>query len=273
MERAHYVGRQVDEGIMQDGDEKQEAVKGTQTLMRALDIMDEVIDGPIRAADLARKLGMSKTTAHRLVQALKSRNYLAVTRDGFALGPKLLQLGVLATEQIDYVRLARPFMELLSERTGFCVFVGKREGDWSRHLDRVTGTQRLRVATAPGDRRPIAETGLGKALLLDETEETWERLYVEARDGKATPAQIQAYVAEMRAHKARGEVLHDSELGDGVRSIAVPIRDARGQICIAISIASAAHYLTDALRPGLAEEVMRSAEQIGAAVGYSGPRR
>ena len=260
---------------MQDGEDRQkdgqEAVKGTQTLMRALDIMDEVIDGPIRAADLARKLGMSKTTAHRLVQALKSRNYLTVTRDGFALGPKLLQLGVLATEQIDYVRVARPFMELLSERTGFCVFVGKREGDWSRHLDRVTGTQRLRVATAPGDRRPITETGLGKALLLDEDEAGWKRLYVERRD-KATPAQIQAFVAEMRGHKARGEVLHDSELGDGVRSIAVPIRDAKGQICIAISVASAAHYLTDELRPSLAEQVMRSAEHVSAAVGYSGPR-
>ena len=57
---------------VQNSEEKQEqGVKGTQTLMRALDIMDEVIDGPIRAADLARKLGMSKTTAHRLVQALR----------------------------------------------------------------------------------------------------------------------------------------------------------------------------------------------------------
>jgi DNA-binding IclR family transcriptional regulator len=259
---------------MADSDEKQEqGVKGTQTLMRALDIMDEVIDGPIRAADLARKLGMSKTTAHRLVQALRSRNYLSVTREGFALGPKLLQLGVLATEQIDYVRVARPFMELLSDRTGFCVFVGKREGEYSRHLDRVTGTQRLRVATAPGDRRPIAETGLGKALLLDEDEANWERLYIEAKGGKPSRAQIDAYLKDMREHKARGTVLHDSELGDGVRSIAVPIRDAKGNICIAISIASAAHYLTDALRPGLAEQVVRAAEQISGAVGYSGPRR
>jgi DNA-binding IclR family transcriptional regulator len=259
---------------MADVEDKQDqGVKGTQTLMRALDIMDEVIDGPIRAADLARKLGMSKTTAHRLVQALKSRSYLSVTRDGFALGPKLLQLGVLATEQIDYVRVARPFMEMLSDKTGFCVFIGKREGDWSRHLDRVTGTQRLRVATAPGDRRPIAETGLGKALLLDEEEATWKQLFAQAKGGKVSAAETAAFIEEMRAHKARGEVLHDSDLGDGVRSIAVPVRDAKGQICVAISIASAAHYLTDDIRPELAEKVMRSAEQISAAVGYAGPRR
>ncbi|TDW67262.1 IclR family transcriptional regulator [Novosphingobium sp. PhB55] len=254
-------------------DDKPEVeVKGTQTLMRALDIMDEVIGGPIRAADLARKLGMSKTTAHRLVQALKSRGYLSVTSDGFGLGPKLLELGVMATEQIDYVRVARPFMEKLSEKTGFCVFVGKREGDWSRHLDRVTGRQRLRVATAPGDRRPIAETGLGKALLLDEDEKVWEDLYREANGGKVSAKAVKEYVALMREHKAHGYVLHDSELGDGVRSIAVPIRDARREICIAISIASAAHYLTDDIVNDLVAAIVATAGQVGEAVGYRAPR-
>ncbi len=257
-------------------DKPEVEVKGTQTLMRALDIMDEVIGGPIRAADLARKLGMSKTTAHRLVQALKSRGYLSVTNDGFGLGPKLLELGVMATEQIDFVRVARPFMEKLSDETGFCVFVGKREDDWSRHLDRVTGRQRLRVATAPGDRRPIAETGLGKALLLDEDEAVWEELYRAAsggpNGGKVPAKAIKEYVALMREHKARGYVLHDSELGDGVRSLAVPIRDARRQICIAISIASAAHYLTDDIIDDLVAAIVATADKIGEAVGYRAPR-
>ncbi|WP_260922137.1 IclR family transcriptional regulator [Novosphingobium sp. 9] len=243
-------------------------VKGTQTLMRALDILDEVIDGPIRAVDLARKLGMSKTTAHRLVHALKSRGYLSVTREGFGLGPKLLELGVMATEQIDYVQVARPFMERLSEETGFCVFVGKREGDWSRHLDRVTGRQRLRVATAPGDRRPIAETGLGKALLFDEDEATWEALYRQANDGKISSARLKAWMETMRRHHARGYVFHDSELGDGVRSIAVPVRDAKKEVAIAISIASAAHYLTDDIADALIAKVVKTAAEISEAVGF-----
>ncbi|MEE4454166.1 IclR family transcriptional regulator [Novosphingobium resinovorum] len=240
--------------------------------MRALDILDEVIAGPIRAADLARKLNISKTTAHRLVQALRSRDYLSVTKDGFALGPKLLQLGVHATEQIDFVRIARPFMEILSERTGFCVFVAKREGDWSRHLERVTGRQRLRVATAPGDRRLIAETGLGKALLLDDDEASWECSYRLAFGEAVTPVRLAEFLNEMRRHAALGYVAHDSELGDGVRSIAAPVRGARGEICIAISIASAAHYLTDEIAPDLTRRIVETAGQIGAAVGHSGER-
>lgn len=259
---------------MDEQHEKQEpaGVKGAQTLMRALDIMDEVIAGPIRATDLARKLGMSKTTAHRLVQALASRNYLQVTPTGFALGPKLLQLGALATEQINFMHIARPFMELLSERTGFCVFAGKREGDWSRHLDRVTGQQRLRVATSPGDRRPIAETGIGKALLLDEPDEHWTQLYMQATGEPAGSARSTRFIEMMHRNRERGLVLHDSELGDGVRSIAAPVRDARGQICIAISIASAAHYLTEDTIDDLAAQVARAANQVSAAIGYKGAK-
>jgi len=247
-------------------------IKGAQTLMRALDILDEVIAGPVRSADLARKLDISKTTAHRLVQALRSRGYLSITKDGFALGPKLLQLGVHATEQIDFVRVATPFMTELSHETGFCVFVGKREGDWSRHLERITGTQRLRVATAPGDRRPIAETGLGKALLLDEPEDVWEVLYRQSREGSVTKKEVAAFVSHMRQHASAGYVQHDSELGDSVRSIAVPIRDARGKIAIAISVASAAHYLTDQVKPSLTAAIIATAAKIGEAVGQTQSR-
>jgi DNA-binding IclR family transcriptional regulator len=242
--------------------------KGAQTLMRALDILDQVIGGPVRAADLARTLGMSRTTTHRLAHALRSRDYLSATQDGFALGPKLLQLGALATEQADYVRVARPYMELLSERTGFCVFVGKREGDWSRHLERITGRQRLRVSTAPGDRRPIAETGLGKALLLDDDDASLDRLYRESKDGKLPAKQVANWVAAMHAHQERGMVQHESDLGDGVRSIAVPVRDAKGHVVVAISIASAAHYLTDDIIDGLADQLRSTAANVSAALGY-----
>jgi DNA-binding IclR family transcriptional regulator len=242
---------------------------GAQTLMRALDILDETLDGPTKIQDLAAKLGLSKTTAHRLVKALRSRDYLALTPDGLALGPKLLQLGQKAREHMDPARVARPHMERLSELTGHCTFIGKREGDWSRHLDRVTGRQRLLVATAPGDRRPIAETGMGKALLLDEGEDELRRLYDLAKGGHAAPARMKSWLAEMKTHHDNGVVRHDSEIGDGVRSIAAPIRGADGRICLAINIASAAHYLDDAAMERMAPQVRQTAVDISAALGYS----
>lgn len=245
-----------------------DTIKGAQTLMRALDILDEVIDGPIRAADLARKLGINRTTAHRLVHALRMRDYLSVTPEGYALGPKLLQMGASASEQTDYVRIARPRMEALSSQTGFCVFIGNREGNWSRHLDRITGRQRLRVATAPGDRRPIAETGLGKALLLDDGEANWKKLWKQAHSDATSEAEVNAFLERMRIFKTEELVRHDSELGDGVRSIAAPVRNAHGAIVVAISIASAASYLTDDIIDDLAARVKQCADDVSSALGW-----
>lgn len=245
-----------------------ETHKGAQTLMRGLDILDETLLGPTKISAVAGKLGLSKTTTHRLAHALRSRGYLSITAEGIALGPKLLQLGAVANEQVDYVRVARPFLELLSENTGFCAFVGKREGDWSRHLDRVTGRQKLRVATAPGDQRPIAETGLGKALLFDDSEESLKRLYHMTTTASSNPQDEKAWLTAMRAHVARGIVLHESAIGDGVRSIAAPVRDANGNICVAISIASAAHYLNDAVMSEVAHHVAEIAEKVSKTLGY-----
>lgn len=261
--------RSTDEAAAPADPKARNEVKGAQTLMRALDILDEVIAGPIKAMDIARKLDMSKSTAHRLAHALRSRGYLSISHDGFALGPKLLQLGALAEGQTDLVRLARPMLEALSAATGFCSFVGQREGDWSRHLDRVNGRQRLRVATIPGDVRPIAETGLGKALLLDETEEAWRRLYMASKKERAGADEVKRWIAQMRKARAAQVVRHDSELGDGVRSIAAPIRNAKGQIVMAISVAGAAQYFEQADVDEITRRVEQSARGISSLAGYA----
>ncbi|HEU4960570.1 MAG TPA: IclR family transcriptional regulator [Sphingomonas sp.] len=248
--------------------DRPEAPRGAQALMRALDILDEILLGPARSADLARKLELSKTTTHRLAHALMSRGYLTANRNGFTLGPKLLQLGTMAQAQTDYARVARPFMETLSDQTGLCVFLGKRDGDWALHLDRVIGRQKLRVSTAPGDRRTLAETGLGKALLFDDDQASLDHLYRLARGGTVPDAELEAWHERFAHYRESGVVIHSSQTGDGIRSTAAPIRDAEGRIRLAICIASVAQYLNEDTMPAVAEQVKHTAERISKAIGY-----
>ena len=252
--------------------DKDDASRGSQTVKRALDILDEVIREPVKTAELSRKLGLTKSTTHRLAHTLRARGFLSATHDGFSLGPKLLQLGVMAKAQIDPVRIARPYLEALSERTGFCAFIGRRDGDRSLHMDRVTGRQRLRVSTSPGDHRPIAETGLGKALLLDDDALSLKRLYQQARGDTFSEPEFDSWFAALRESARRGVVLHESYLGDGVRSIAVPIRDAAEMITAAISIAGAEQYLDVGTMARLSEDVLRAARGIEHALGHESKR-
>jgi DNA-binding IclR family transcriptional regulator len=260
--------------IMTDKDDAPEdaapesSVKGAQTLMRALDILDEVIDRPIRAADLARKLGMNRTTAHRLAHALRTRDYLSVTPEGFALGPKLLQLGVLASEQTDYLRVARP--------------------GWRRCRRTRVSASSSATARATGHAISTASPGASvcawrrrRATAARSRKRVWARRCCSTTPRRAgrscgsrphaepvTDEEIAAFLERMRRYKAEGLVRHDSELGDGVRSIAAPVRNAHGAVVVAISIASAASYLTDDIIDDLAARVKHCADEVSAALGW-----
>lgn len=248
-------------------DAPEREARGSQTLVRGLDLIDIVTERPMRVAELSERMGLTRITTGRIVKAFLDRGFLASTADGgVGLGRELLRLGQLAREQTDILRLARPPIEALSARIGLCVFLGRREGDLALHLDRVAGRQRLEVATRPGDRRSIVETGLGKALLLDDDEASWVRLL--AQSDQAPPAA--EWIAEMRGHVRDGIVLHRSDETGHTRSVAAPIRDASGGIAAAISVATATQYLDDARMQEILPDVRRTAAEIGAMLGWRG---
>ena len=93
------------------------APSGSQTLFRGLDLLDVVADsGTIGLPALAQRLGLTRSTTHRLATALVERRLLAQTpREGYSRGSKLLELGYLAGQQMDLPRLARPHLEKLWE--------------------------------------------------------------------------------------------------------------------------------------------------------------
>ena len=73
---------------------KEKSPGGAQTLMRGLDVLEMVRDGPVSLLELSENLGLTRSTAHRLAAALVERQYLSFTpRRGYSLGPLILALG------------------------------------------------------------------------------------------------------------------------------------------------------------------------------------
>jgi DNA-binding IclR family transcriptional regulator len=255
---------------MSNGNEQAARATGTQTLERGLDLLDLVVREPMRASRLAEASNLTRSTTNRLVHCLVDRGLLIVAEDGqLRPGPTLLQLGALAQSRCDLHASARTHLEALSARTGLCAFLGRRDGDFSVHLHRTPGVQKVLVGTPVGTRRALAETSLGKALLLDDDRTTWKRLF-EASEAATDWA---AWEAEMRRNVAEGVVLHEAPPPDRIRAVAAPIRDASGRIVGAISVASAAHYLDDAAMAELAPLVRGTGEKISAEFGWTKPGR
>ncbi len=245
-------------------------VQGSQTLVRGLDMLDKVVDGPVKLAELSQRMGLTRSTTHRLANALIDRGFLTyLPRDGYHLGPKLIQLGFLAQSQADIVQIARPRMEDLAARTEDTVHLGRLDGDLALYLDKISGRRRVEISSRIGDRQPLTSTGLGKALLIDASENEWDRLFSADQAQGAPKADRDVWLERMRGYAQAGHAFDLEENEDLIRCVAAPVRDVSGQIVAAISVSSAAQYMDDDRMTDLSAEVRETARQISTDLGWS----
>lgn len=251
--------------------EPEERGGGAQTLLRGLDVLDAISDGPLTLNELCDRIGLTKSTTHRLASALIDRRFVAFrAREGYSLGPKLLELGWCAGQQVHVASAARPHLEKLSQDTEDAVHLGVLDGDAALYLDKVPGRRRVSIGSRVGERQPIASTGLGKALALDLTEERWRELFASASGEPVAPGALAVWLERMRVYAQNGYAFDLEENEDQIRCVAAPIRSVDGQIVAAVSVSSAAQYMDDARMRELIPVVQGACEAISRDLGWSG---
>jgi DNA-binding IclR family transcriptional regulator len=243
---------------------------GSQTLFRGLDVIELVAEGPITLGDLADRLGLTRSTTHRLASALVDRHYLTfVPRGGYSLGPKLLELGFRVRDELDLPRVAGPQLERLALLTEDTVHLGVLDRGQVLYLDKIPGKRRINISSRVGELQPVPSTGLGKALILDHSEESWENFF-RAENSARAPAALQDWLARMRAYAQAGYAFDLEENEDQIRCVAAPIRDVAGRITAAISVSSAAQYMSDQRMQALTKDVVETARRISEDLGWTG---
>lgn len=252
------------------GDGEPRALSGSQTLVRGLEVLQAVSEGSINLADLAHALKLTRSTTHRLAATLVEHRYLTFTpRVGYALGSKLLELGFLASRQMSLPRLARDHLEALAVATGDTVHLGVLDGPRALYLDKIPGRRRIEISSRVGERQPLRSTGLGKALILDETEARWRELYdYEDREGQRYGVDLGLWLKRMRNYAERGYAFDLEENEDRIRCVAAPVRDVGGKIAGAISVSSAAQYMDDERMERLGDDVRAAARAISKDLGW-----
>jgi len=252
---------------------------GSQTLLRGLDVIDVVAEGPIKLGDLAARLGLTRSTTHRLASALTDRRYLSfVPHSGYSLGPKLLELGFRVRDELDLPRVAAPHLERLALLTEDTVHLGVLDRGRVLYLDKVPGKRRINISSRIGELQPVTSTGLGKALILDLDEDAWLELFRSERgetsrqQGARRRGEIsqQEWLARMRGYVQAGYAFDLEENEDQIRCIAAPIRDVAGRTIAALSVSSAAQYMSDHRMQALSKDVMAAAHRISEGLGWTG---
>ncbi|MFT3723317.1 MAG: IclR family transcriptional regulator [Hyphomonadaceae bacterium] len=244
---------------------------GAQTLTRGLDVIEVVSQGSTTLQELASEMGLPRSTVHRLAAALVDRSYLKFTRGGgYSLGPRLLELGHVASRQTSLQRVAREYLEALADTTGDTVHLGVLDGSRCLYVDKIPGRRRVEIISRIGELQPLRSTGLGKALILDEDEAQWREYYdSETKLGNRYDVRISTWLERMRDYAKNGYAFDLEENEDRIRCVAAPIRDATGRIVAAISVSSAEQYMSDSRMRGLIPDVQETAGDISHALGFA----
>jgi DNA-binding IclR family transcriptional regulator len=253
--------------------------QGTQTLLRGLAIIEACAGGAREMRHFAQALGTTRSTTHRLVSSLVQARYLRATAAGYFLGPKLIELGTAALEQMPLTKVARPHLERLGSATQDTVHLGVRDGDDVLYIDKINSTRGLEMRSRVGHRMSLASTGIGKALMLDLTPQEWSKLFDASRrvqaDAQSKPDQRPTkpvFLNQMVRYASAGFTFDLEENEATIRCVAAPIRDASGAIVAAISVASTTPYMSDERMNELVPIVQREAREVSNEMGWRAPQ-
>lgn len=244
---------------------------GTQTLMRGLAVINAVAAGMHDLKALHAHLGLPRSTTHRLATGLVQARYLRVVPGlGYALGPRLIELGYQAREAFPVTALARPHLERLAALTNDTIHLAVRDGQEALYLEKIAGKKGLEMRSRVGSRMPLAVTGVGKALMLDDTPAQWRTLYeagVPVASNRPARRSWNEFEARMRDYASKGYAFDLEDNEPSIRCVAAPVRDASGQIVAAISVSSTTTYLSLERMAELAPVVRQCAATISRELG------
>ena len=212
-----------------------------EALARGLDVIAAFRPGrPVMSlTEVATATGLARPTARRILLTLGELGYVRAAEGGFALTPRVLDLGVAYVRSLGLWDVARPHMERLVERTAESCSIAQLDGSDIVYVARVSVPKIVGLPVQIGTRFPALATSLGKVLLAALHAGELERVLAQpTRSGLVArwqPGRAERD-AELREVRARGWALTDEQLALGIRSVAAPLRDGSGRVVASINV-------------------------------------
>jgi DNA-binding IclR family transcriptional regulator len=240
---------------------------------RAVAILDLLArDGWSAGAEVARELGVHRSTALRLLSTLE--RHALVERDPrtskYRLGRRLPQLASVVTGELDLRFVARPVCEQLAGAVGETVTLDVLDGDQIVPIEQATGSTSVVSINWLGRRTPVHCTASGKVILAFGPIAVRERLL----SAPLEPATQHTIVDPSELEKQFAAALDAGfartfqELEMGLNAIASPVFSAHGDVVAAIDVSGPAHRLREGDRPELVELTREAAADLSRRLGY-----
>jgi IclR family acetate operon transcriptional repressor len=251
-----------------------EPYPGTQAVMRAIALLKTFSDEQpeLGLAELARLVGLNKTTAYRLLTALESERM--VTRnpatDAYRLGPAMITLGGQAVRANDLTSVSQPELAALAGQVGEATTLEILVDNDVLVLLEVPGGHLVSTNQSVGTRWPAHATSTGKVLLAHLPPAGLEAKLQTPLLGLTDRTIIDPveFRRELESVRQQGYAIADQEIEIGFMAIGAGIRDHNGQIVAAISVNGPTARLTPDRNPEVIEQVQAAAGRISGQLGF-----
>lgn len=248
------------------------------TVTKALAVLGAFsYDEPVLGvSELSRRLGMGKSSVHRVLQTLLDAGFVTKTADDrYRLGLRLYELGQLAVASLRLREVAHPYLERLRNESGETAHLAVLEGTEVVYLDRFESPRTLRLFSRVGHRGPAYSTSSGKVLLAFGPAEVVEDVIAAGlrRSAPRTITQRSTLLRALEQVRTQGYAISVEEREPGVTSVGAPVFGHEGSCIAAVSIAGPVMRMTPEHLPRLTRLVCRCAADISTAMGWDPSRR
>ncbi|MBB2948330.1 IclR family pca regulon transcriptional regulator [Actinoplanes lutulentus] len=240
-----------------------------EALARGLDVVRTFRPGTpsMTLSEIAGLTGLARPTVRRILITLETLGYVRGAGRGYALTPRVLDLGMAYVNALNMWDVARPHMEKLVVQTNESTSMAQLDGSDIVYVARVAVPKIVTLAVNIGTRFPAAATSMGKVLLAALPPAAVPVVLAEAsRSGitprwQPAPAELESSLREIRA---KGWALADQDLAPGVRSVATGVRDGDGTVIAAVNVTvHAAETSVETLLDEHLPKLLRTAADIG----------
>jgi len=218
--------------------------------------------------EVARASGLSRATARRFLHTLESLGYCATDGRTWFLRPRVLDLGYAYLSSVATWDVVQDHLQTLVQQTHESSSASVLDGHDVLYTVRVPTKRIMSMSIEVGTRLPAFATSMGRVLLAGLNESAFESYLETASLRTITPrtvrdkATLREIVADVRR---QGYCLLDQELEAGIRSVAAPLHDPKGNVFAALNVSSHASRVTLAeLRSSILPEVRSTAQAVEA---------
>ncbi|MEU3920324.1 IclR family transcriptional regulator C-terminal domain-containing protein [Streptomyces sp. NPDC029004] len=225
------------------GASKQElGAEFVESLARGLTVITAFGDGraELTLTAVAEATGLARATARRALITLEHLGYVEARERTFRLTPSVLALGCPPLSHTTLSEIASPHLLTLVQQVHDSASLAVLDGDAIQYTARVATGRIMSVNIQIGTRFPAYAASMGRVLLAGlPPQERAARL--ERTERRALTPRTVTGLPELRAVLERvaqeGYALVDEELEEGLRSLAVPVRDLDGKPVAAVNVA------------------------------------